>query len=252
MRNHTLNFKVKEYSNLIVNLTYTTMKRYPNTTILASLMLVMVSAIGLLTLVSFKHKAPRFKVPVIISKNGTSICLATKSAKKAIHRIERVEKFGDTLNMCKNNSPEKYYEFTCATIAQPSYINNMGLKIIVDTMHTLNKESLISNVGFPVYIINQSSNKTLSVETKKNNLIMVMEALSTKNTWEPIEYVSESTATKDYMSIHVPPHHYLFTSSIKYNGEYTTKCRIKLINNKEAFYSNEFYMGVDLAQFANI
>lgn len=228
------------------------MKRYPNTTILAGLMLVVVSAIGLLTLVSFKNKATRFKVPHIITHNGTNVCMASNTIQKAAHPIERVEVFNDTLNLCANNSPDKYYHFNYSTICKPSYINNNGLKLIVDTMHLLHQAKSLTSVGYPVYIINRSNNKTLSVETKDDHLIMVIEALSTKNTWEPIEYTPQKHPGLDDMSIQVPPHHYLFTSSVKYTGDYTTKCRLKLMSNNEAFYSNEFYMGISLMQFQQI
>lgn len=249
MRNRCVSFIVKEYSNLIANLNYNCMKRYPNTTILASLMLVLVSAIGVLTLVSFKNKATRFKVPYIISKDGTNVCIASNSIQKAAHSIERVEEFNDTLNLCNNNSPDKYYEFTYTTVPQPSYISNSGLKLIVDTTHELHQAKSLTSVGYPVYIINRSNSKTMRVETKDDNLLMVIEALSTKNTWEPIEYTPEKHMGLDYMCIQVPPHHYLFTSSIKYTGDFNTKCRLKLVSNDEVFYSNEFYMGISLTQF---
>lgn len=225
------------------------MKRYPNLTILTSLILVMLSAITLLTLVSFKSIGERFKVPTIIYDRSETVGLVTEFMKNVNYEVERVQEFSDTLDLLKEHELINYYEYYDISKPEPSYMSNAELKLIVDTLHPIPLKKDESVSAFPVYIINRSTNKSLNLEVMETNLNMVMEAISSKNTWEPIEYCSVSKKGLDHMSVNVPPHHYLFTRSIVYDGAQKIKCRLRLQNKKEVFYSNEFYTGVNYSQF---
>lgn len=255
------------------------MKRYPNTTVLLSYMLVILCACFSLMLVSFKNKADRFKVPVIINKGRqTSVCLAPQYMLNAWYHIERMENFSDTLDLHEKGKKANHYQFyEDPAKDNVGQMSNKELRILVDTVNeitmtkrpiwasylfhhnlggrqvVLQDDTLVQEVkSFPIYIINNSSTKTAGVELQDGSAMMVVEAISTKNTWEPIEYWSNSWCGNSYETTTIPPHHYLFTRGIKCSGEYATKCRLKLTSEKEVYYSNEFYMSISLTQFGKM
>ncbi len=233
------------------------MKRYPNTTVLLSYMLVILCSCFSLMLVSFKHKSQRlFKVPVIINKGKDApICLAPNFMMKAVHTVDRVEKFGDTLNLA--NCPKLGFE-TCggkASAKDPEYFKNGGLRIIVDTQNEIGvslRTGMTLVQGSPVYIINEATYNGVELETKNGKLNMVIEALSSKNTWEAIEYISQDSEKESTCAIKLPPQHYAFTKNIMHCGDHITKCRLKLVSGNTSYYSNEFMMGINYTQFEKI
>lgn len=231
------------------------MKRNPNTTVLLSFMLVIFSACTGLMLVSFKSKSQRlFKVPNIINEvKGAPICMSPNFMMVADHRIARIEKFGDVLDLAGEPkwSEEKYYSVN--TNSQPEdYFNDGGLKIIVDTQHEIGvsvREGMPAVQGFPVYIANQATHKTAKIETQNSKLNMVVEALSSKNTWEAIEYLPTAQEKENNYVLNLPPQHYAFTSNIIHCGDHITRCRVKLMSGDNVYYSNIFWMGINYTQF---
>jgi hypothetical protein len=232
------------------------MNRNPHLTILISYMLVILSACTALVLVSFKSKSHRlFKVPAIINnKKGAPVCLAPNFMMAADHSIERIERFDDTLDLAKQPkwSKEKYYTVN-GTSEPEDYFNDGGIKVIVDTQHEIGvsvRPGMPAVQGFPVYIANQAKHATAKIETINCKLNMVVEAYTSKNTWEPIEYVP--TAGKEQQCdrvLSLPPQHYAFTSNIIHCGDHITRCRVKLTNGENVYYSNIFWMGINYTQF---
>ena len=232
------------------------MKRNPNTTVLLSLMLIIfISCTGLM-LVSFKSKAKRlFKVPAIINEvKDAPICLAPNFMMAADHQIERIEKFGDVLNMASEPKYGKLNYYKVKGNAKPEdYFNDGGLKIIVDTQHEVGvsvREGMPAVQGFPVFIANQATHKTVKLETQHGKLNMVVEALSSKNTWEPIEYVPSTQENTNHYVLNLPSQHYALTSNIIHCGDHVTRCRVKLTNGENVYYSNVFWMGINYSQFS--
>jgi hypothetical protein len=234
------------------------MDRNPHITILISYMLVILSACITLTLVSFKSKNERlFKVPVIVNKtSGAPVCLAPNFMMAAVHNIERVEKFADTLDLAgKNKWPRaKYFDLNTATNDPEDYFNDGGIKVIVDTQNQISanvRPGMPAVNGFPVYIANEAKHRTAEIETLNGKLKMIVEAYSSKNTWEPIEYLPQSSEQNQYI-LKLPPQHYAFTSNIIHCGAHITKCRLKLMSGNSVYYSNQFWMGVNYTQFEKI
>lgn len=233
------------------------MKRYPNTTVLLSYMLVILCSCFSLMLVSFKHKSQRlFKVPVIINKGKDApVCLAPNFMMKAEHTVERVERFGDTLNL--STKPKWGFE-KCDVVNTSdanSFFKDGGLRILVDDQSEVGvslRAGMPMVQALPVYIINQGSRGAVEIETHNGKLNMIVEALSTKNTWEPIEYVAQTNTSQKSCMLNLPAHFYAFTKNILHCGDHITKCRLKLMSGTNSYYSNEFMMGINYTQFEKI
>ncbi|MDZ4666110.1 MAG: hypothetical protein SGJ15_14625 [Bacteroidota bacterium] len=230
------------------------MKRYPNTTVLLSYMLVILCSCFSLMLVSFKHKSQRlFKVPVIMNKGKDApICLAPNFMMKAEHTVERVEKFGDTLNLAVK--PKGGFEICDVESSKDAntYFKDGGLRIIVDTQTEVGvsiRNGMPMVQASPVYIINESTHSAVEIETRNGKLKMIVEALSTKNTWEPIECLPENINSKKGCMLNLPAHCYAFTKNILHCGDHITKCRLKLMSGNNSYYSNTFMMGINYTQF---
>jgi len=233
------------------------MKRYPNTTVLLSYMLVILCSCFSLLLVSFKNKSQRlFKVPVIVHKGKDApICLAPNFMMKAEHNIERIEKFDDTLNL----STKVKWGFEKCDVASSkdanTYFKDGGLRIIVDTQSEVG-QSIRSKMpevqALPVYIVNEGTHSAVEIETHNGKLNMIVEALSTKNTWEPIEYLPQNSLNEKNCMLNLPAHCYAFTKNILHCGDHITKCRLKLKSGNNSYYSNEFMMGINYTQFEKI
>ena len=103
--------------------------------------------------------------------------------------------------------------------------------------------------GFPVYIANQDTHHTAELETQNGKLKMIVEAFSSKNAWEPIEYLTQPLEKQSEYILKLPPQHYAFTSNIIHCGAHITKCRLKLMSGNSVYYSNQFWMGVNYTQF---
>ncbi len=232
------------------------MNRNPHITILLSYMLVILSACITLTLVSFKSKSKRlFKVPVVINNVKSSpVCLAPNFMMAAVHSVDRVERFDDTLDLASSEKWErsKYFALNSTKNDPEDYFNDGGLKVIVDTQTQISKvvrAGMPAVNGFPVYIVNEATHHTAELETQNGKLQMVVEALSTRNTWEPIEYLANSSEKQSEYVLKLPPQHYALTSNIIHCGQHITKCRLKLMSGNSVYYSNQFWMGVNYTQF---
>jgi hypothetical protein len=232
------------------------MNRNPHITILLSYMLIILSACITLTLVSFKSKSKRlFKVPVIINNaKGSPVCLAPNFMMAAVHPIERIQKFDDTLDLASEPAwpRAKYFQLNSDKNDPENYFNDEGLKVIVDTeseISTAIRPGMPSVEGFPVYIINQATQHTAQLETQNGKLKMIVEAFSSKNSWEPIEYLTEPSEKQSEYILKLPPQHYALTSNIIHCGDHITKCRLKLMSGNSVYYSNQFWMGVNYTQF---
>lgn len=231
------------------------MKRNPNTTVLLSFLLVLFSACTGLMLVSFKSKSQRlFKVPNIINElNGKPICMSPNFMMLADHRVERIEKFGAVLDLTtKPKLNEENYCSTNTTGKAEDYFSDGGLKVIVDTQHEIGvcvREGMPAVQGFPVYVVNQGTHKIAKIQTQNNKLNMVVEALSTKNTWEPIEYLPAEQEKGSSFTLSLPPQHYALSSNIVHWGDHITRCRVKLMSGNNVYYSNVFWMGINYTQF---
>jgi hypothetical protein len=232
------------------------MNRNPHITILLSYMLIILSACIALTLVSFKSKSKRlFKVPVIINNaKGSPVCLAPNFMMAAVHNVDRVERFDDTLDLANTSKwpGTKYFVLDVEKNDPENYFSDEGVKVIVDTeteISTSIRPGMPAVEGFPVYIVNQATHHTAELETQNGKLKMLVEAFSSRNAWEPIEYLPSVSQKQNEYSLKLPPQHYALTSNIIHCGQHITKCRLKLMSGNSVYYSNQFWMGINYTQF---
>lgn len=101
---------------------------------------------------------------------------------------------------------------------------------------------------FAIYLKNNSKD-TLNISTQDWHLYLIQEAKDKKGNWKPIEYWSFSWCGNSYGNEKVASEKILKTESKKYNGEFKTQIRFKLLENNEVFYSNPVICNINLSQF---
>jgi hypothetical protein len=98
---------------------------------------------------------------------------------------------------------------------------------------------------YPLYIFNNSNNDVFI------NSEFIQEAKDIDGKWKPIEFTFEYEMCgtgKGHQSI-LNPEKYAVFAIIKYKGDFKTKIRIKLKNNKHIYYSNEIEGNINRSQF---
>jgi len=130
---------------------------------------------------------------------------------------------------------------------------NLDLIVFVDTTQfvkgTLKYYPKIKTGDeYPVYLINQS-NKWYFRWFDLMSFTLIMEAYHKENQqWQPIEY--QTTHSGFY--IIMAPESYIVTSALIYEGNYSTKMRLKYKQASGMTYSNEFYGSINKTQFDTI
>jgi len=220
-----------------------------------------------------------FSIPKIIGiKDTTTLCLSPMYMLNAWYNIERLDSITGVLDLSKppKEQDNQYYQFQVPSTVDDNQFSNDALRVVVDTINelsmtkkpiwasslfhrffydsveTLQDDTLIQQVkSFPIYITNLSAKNVATLKTQDGSIMMVVQALDQNNQWKPIEYWSNSWCGNSYFTYMIPPRHMLMTRGIKCSGDFYTKCRLKVSNNSDSIFSNEFHMSINETQFEN-
>jgi hypothetical protein len=100
-----------------------------------------------------------------------------------------------------------------------------------------------------VWIVNNTED-TVSVQMQDPSFICIMQALSKKGNWLPVQYWGFSGCGNSYHDKPFPPKTAnSFVTHLPKNGDYETKLRFKLLGTDRFYYSNEFYGKINSCQF---
>lgn len=80
-------------------------------------------------------------------------------------------------------------------------------------------------------------------------IVAIQEALDRDGNWIPIEYFEHSSCGVSYMKRCLEPNRAYSFRIAKYEGEFETKLRLKVLFGEEVIYSNEFRGSINHTQF---
>lgn len=220
-----------------------------------------------------------FQIPTIIGNSDTTtLCLSPSYMLNAWYSVERLDTITDTLDLSKpgRNREGLSYPFFFPDTSEPGKVShaNNSLQVIVDTVNeltllkkpiwarylfhrslgdtieVLQDDTLVQMVkSFPVFIANTSTIHQATLELQDGSIMMVVEAMDQSGAWKPIEYWSNSWCGNSYYHQIIPPEHMVMTRSIKCSGGFYTRCRMKVSNDSNTLFSNEFFMSINESQF---
>jgi hypothetical protein len=103
---------------------------------------------------------------------------------------------------------------------------------------------------FPAYIVNNTD----SIQGIKNqrNIIVIQEALNTKNEWKPVEFFRYADCGLSYGVTLLDTNCYIMFGVNKYKGDFKTKLRLRLKTNGKTIYSNEFLGYINKSQLIEV
>jgi hypothetical protein len=105
--------------------------------------------------------------------------------------------------------------------------------------------------GYPIFLINNSKD-SIRINAYENRLMIIQEAKNPKGKWVPIEKWFFSGCGNVANDLLLPPKQIILSKVYKYQGNYETKLRLKMINfMNEVFYSNEFNGRINKSQLLN-
>ncbi|EPR73291.1 hypothetical protein ADIWIN_1722 [Winogradskyella psychrotolerans RS-3] len=118
-------------------------------------------------------------------------------------------------------------------------------------LEKLEKRSKIHFKTFPVYVYNYGKEETIIQKPIAGDLFMLLEAKDKNEEWKPIEYLKQysflcGTGHEDYR---LKPKHFIFSTVKRYEGNYKTKLRVKLMSFNKIYYSNTFEGHINYSQF---
>ena len=145
---------------------------------------------------------------------------------------------GKKYNLPKyENKFGKHYIEWDAPIAFKS-VKNAKIEIRINTMKTINN-------SYPVIVTNQDIDTVMI--GYGNHMPIIMEALDSNNVWKPIEKRYIYGCGNGVGTIILPPKDIVLTSAPIFNGDYTTKLRLRFY--KTDIYSNTFNGSINYRQF---
>jgi hypothetical protein len=100
-----------------------------------------------------------------------------------------------------------------------------------------------------VWLIN-NSNKVVDIQLQDWSFIAVLEALTKKREWKPVQYWRFSNCGNSYQNKHFAPKtaNSFIARGIN-SGDYKTKLRYKLLGRDKFYYSNEFDGSINYCEF---
>lgn len=255
------------------------MKRYLQTFAILSTF-VLLLFISIITVLS-SYVVPTttqldFKIPIIkTDKQKSSLCLAPQYMMNAWYDLECISTFCDEFDPEHPKTDSlKYHQFWEPSKEILKLYSNKKLVVVVDTINEitmtkrpiwasylfhrsfddnrtlLQDDTLTQDVkSFPIYIANLSDTKIANLELQDGSIMMIVEAQDEHKHWKPIEYWSHSWCGNSYYSVELPPQTFAFSRGIKCSGDFYTTCRLKVFNEADSLYSNEFKMNISTSQF---
>ena len=103
--------------------------------------------------------------------------------------------------------------------------------------------------AYPVFLKNET-NDTLQIGSG-NYIYMIVEAVDSFGVWRPIQRPYVYFCGTGLNSIIIFPNEYMITACDIFNGDYSTKLRLKLKRNNNLL-SNEFYGKIYYSQFKSL
>lgn len=100
----------------------------------------------------------------------------------------------------------------------------------------------------PAFIYN-NSRFDVTFDIQDGALFCIQEAIDNNGNWQPIEYWCYSDCDLSYMKISLPSKYYIYFKTPYYNGDFSTKCRLKIRVGDMTFYSNVYSAFVNKTQF---
>lgn len=102
---------------------------------------------------------------------------------------------------------------------------------------------------FSIYVKNNGQ-KDVQLTPQDNKLTLIQEALTQDKKWKPIEFWVNSDCGTSYLKkINVKSGEIISLSSKKYNGNFKTKIRFKLLINNKVYYSNYITASINKSKF---
>ena len=103
---------------------------------------------------------------------------------------------------------------------------------------------------YPLYILN-NSDSTTALECHESRIVLVQEALDSNNSWKSIEYFHFSGCGSSFNKIPINGKSSIFTTIYKYEGNFKTKLRVKVLSNRKKYLSNEYESTINYSQLSN-
>lgn len=102
---------------------------------------------------------------------------------------------------------------------------------------------------FSIYLKNNTQADLLLIP-QNNKLTLIQEALTQDKKWKPIEFWVNSDCGMSYLKeINVISGEIISLSSKKYDGNFKTQVRFKVIINKKAYFSNSIAASINKSKF---
>ena len=106
----------------------------------------------------------------------------------------------------------------------------------------------ISNLHYPVYVVNESnSNRYFTL--KDDYVLAIQEALYTDGNWYPIEMRGADFCWNGQWAVKVKPKEFVVFLMNKYGGNFKTKLRVRLLIGRLTYFSDPFDGYISCDQF---
>jgi len=104
---------------------------------------------------------------------------------------------------------------------------------------------------FPVFILNESDS-TMIFEHHDGRMVMIQEALTRDGKWKAIEYFQNSGCGNSFAIHTLKPNQLLVCGVNKYQGDFKTKLRVRLISEGQLLFSNTYSGFIHEEQFEEV
>ncbi len=197
-----------------------------------------------------------FKIPVVIQKktDDTIGYFKAISISDAHNRYEGKRKFCDTLdiNISRHkDSLEKSDYVSGRDVWRADTFGYDGLELFPDYSSTIIRDDLLHEQlknYYPVYIVNQTPNVKF-ILGKDSHVFAIQEAVDTAGHWRPIEGRGFDFCGFGYWGVKIHPQEFVTILMPRYEGEFTTKLRVRVKIGNMIYISKSFTGKIDERQF---
>ncbi len=124
-------------------------------------------------------------------------------------------------------------------ISEKAFDKNKNLSLIVE----------VKNDTLYYVSVKNNSEKVIELSVQDDQIFIIQEAIDATGKWKPIEFWQYSTCGNSYHSIEILPKNKIVTETVRYNGDFKTRIRFKLLHKDKEFFSNEVEARIDVEQF---
>ena len=102
---------------------------------------------------------------------------------------------------------------------------------------------------FSIYVKNNKQSN-IQIIPQDNKLKLIQEALTSDKKWKPIEFWVNSNCGMSYLrGINFKSGEIIGLTSKKYEGNFKTKIRFKVVINRNVYYSNAIATSINISKF---